>query len=107
MRPTTISVTNVGSTTVIIAPDVNKSPFAIGLGVNVTGTVNYTVQHTFDDVWSTAFSIAGATWYNHPTLSGQTANMDSNYAFPVCGIRVINNSGTGTTALTAVQGGPT
>jgi hypothetical protein len=102
MRPVTVSQTGVGSTAVIIT-DINQAPFAIGMGVVVTGTVSYTVQHTFDDVFATTFDPATATWFNHPTLAAQAANLDSNYAFPVRGVRLTIGSGSGTATLKLIQ----
>jgi hypothetical protein len=77
-------------------------PVDIALGVVVTGTVNYTVQHTFDDVNDSAVT---PTWFDHPTLAGQTASKDGNYAFPPYFIRITVNSGTGTAKLYVTQAG--
>lgn len=104
MRPITLSQTGTGGSAVA-QPDYLISPFAIGLGLSVSGTVNVTVQHTFDDPQAAGFSPASATWYDHPTLAAKTANADSNYAFPVRGIRINVNSGTGTATLKIVQAG--
>lgn len=104
MRRSTLSQTGTGQTAVFV-PDVNKNPFNIGLGVVVSGTVTYTVQHTFDDVYASGFSAASATWFDHPTLAADTANADSNYAYPVMGIRLSVTAGTGTATLTIIQAG--
>ena len=94
MRPQTQSQAGVGSSGGIVT-DHYISPFNIGFGVVVSGTVNYTVQHTFD----------GTNWFNHPDVVGQASNADGNYAFPVLLIRLTVNSGTGTATLTAIQAG--
>lgn len=104
MRPTSVSVTGVGNSAVIV-PDYLTAPFALGIAVKVTGTVNYTVQHTFDDVFDPNFNPATATWIDHATLAAQTTTKDSNYAFPVRGIRLVVNSGTGTAQLVVVSAG--
>lgn len=78
----------------------NISPFNVGFGVIVSGTVDYTVQHTFDDP-ATGFS----TWFSHPTIAAQSTNKDGNYAFPVTGIKVLVNSGTGSATLKLLQAG--
>jgi hypothetical protein len=100
MRPITVSKTGAGSTDVVVM-DHHMNPFNVGMGVVVSGTVNYTVQHTFDNV------VAGATptWYNHPTLASLATTSDGNYAFPVTGIRLTVNSGAGTATLTILQAG--
>jgi hypothetical protein len=104
MRPVTVSQTGVGSSTVVI-PDYMLNPFNIGVAVKVTGTVTYTVEHTFDDVFATTFSPASATWFSHTTLASLSANAVSNYAFAVRGIRVTVTAGSGTASLTLVQSG--
>jgi hypothetical protein len=104
MRRIQLSQTGAGATAV--SPmNLNTSPFNIGFAVIVSGTVNYTVQHTFDDVYSPAFNAGTATWLPHPTIAGQAANADGNYAFPVTGIRLLVNSGGGTATLVLLQAG--
>lgn len=101
MRPIVIAKTGTGESP-IAALDHYQSPFNVGLGAVVTGTATYTVQHTFDDVFDAAVT---PTWFNHPTMVGQTASADGNYAFPVRGLRVNIASGAGTVTLTAIQAG--
>jgi len=100
MRPQVITQTGTGSTA-WIPLDYKQSPFNIGFGVTVTGTVNYTVEHTFDDVYdSTVTPVA----FSHSTAASQSTNQDGNYAFPIRAVRVTVNSGTGTAKLTLLQG---
>lgn len=104
MRPIVLTRTGTGVTAV--APlDTYVSPFNIGMGVVVSGTVNYTVQHTFDNVQAPGYSAASGNWFNHPTMTGLTGSQDGNYAFPVAAIRVNVASGTGVVTLTAIQAG--
>lgn len=98
MRPITVSQTGAGSSRWIV-PDYYQNPFNIGLGVLATGTVNYTVEHTFDDIQTNG----SPTVYPNSSLSSQTTSKDGNYAFAVTGIRITVNSGTGTAAMTIVQ----
>lgn len=95
----TVGTNGVGATRVI-GLDTQATTFSVGLGVTITGTVNYTVQHTFDDIQSTT----EPTWLDHATLAGDTASGDSNYAFPVNAIRLKINSGTGSSVFSVVQG---
>jgi len=104
MRAIVLTASGV-SATAVAATNLNISPFAIGFGVAVTGTVTYTVQHTFDDVYSPTFNPATATWYSHATVSGATASTDGNYAYPVRGIRVNITAGTGSVVATVIQAG--
>jgi hypothetical protein len=99
MKLQTVSRTGVGSSSSLVM-NTNISPFNVGFGVIVTGTVNYTVQHTFDD------PAAGfTTWFSHPTIASLAANADGNYAFPVTGIKLLVNSGAGTATLKLIQAG--
>lgn len=103
MRPTTVAANDTTPTSAPIVTDYLVAPANIALGVLVSGTVNYTVQHSFDD----PFSAAGlVTWYNHPTLAALTANADGNYSAPPRAVRIVRNSGTGSATLTLVQTGP-
>ena len=88
-----------------VVPDYLISPFNIGFGVVVTGSATYTVQHTFDDPFSSTFDPATATWFNHEDLVSQTTSQDGNYAFPVRAIRVNQSAGAGSTSTTFVQAG--
>jgi hypothetical protein len=85
--------------------NVNTSPFNVGFGVTVSGTITFTVQHTFDDVWSPTFNPATATWYPHAVVANATASTDGNYAFPVTAIRITGTAGAGTATLRLIQAG--
>ena len=101
MRGVIVSQTGVGSSaTIPLNPFDN--PFNVGLGVVVTGTVDYTIQHTFDDVQNAAVT---PTWFNHSSLAALTINSNGNYAFPVSAIKILVNSGTGTATATIIQAG--
>ena len=102
MRPVIQTLTNVVAGSAPIVTDFYANPYNVGMGVVVNGTVNYTVQHTFDDVLNASVT---PTWFNHPSLAAQTATADGNYAFPVRAIRIFLNSGSGTVTLTIIQSG--
>jgi len=99
MKVQTVSQTGVGSSNALVM-NTNISPFNVGFGVVVDGTVDYTVQHTFDDP-----AVGFTTWFSHPTVAGESTNADGNYAFPVTGIKVLVNSGSGTATLQLIQAG--
>ena len=84
--------------------DMYLTPTNIGLSVEVTGTVNVTVQHTFDDIFTSNAS-AIHDWFDHPTLASETTNQDGNLAFPPRAVRLLTNSGSGTCVLNLVQAG--
>jgi len=101
MRRVVLSKTGAGSSS--ISPmNLNTSPFNVGIGVVVNGTVNFSIQHTFDDVYDPAVT---PVWFTHPSLVSLTANADGNYAFPVSAIKVLVNSGAGTATATLIQAG--
>ena len=99
MKRQTVSQTGAGSSTPIVM-NLNATPFNVGFGVVKTGTVDFTVQHSFDDP-----AVGFTTWFNHPTVAAQIANADGNYAFPVTAIRITMNSGAGTVTLKLIQAG--
>lgn len=99
MKPQTVAKTGTGSSSAIVV-NTNISPVNIGFGVIATGTVTYTIQHTFDDP-ATGFVV----WYPHPTIAAKSDNQDGNYAFPVSGIKVLVTAGAGTATLNLIQAG--
>lgn len=100
MKTQTVSKTGTGSSSAIVM-NTNISPFNVGFGVVATGTVTYSIQHTFDSPSNGGFT----TWYTHPTIAAKTDNQDGNYAFPVTGIKVLVTAGTGTATLNLLQAG--
>ena len=100
MRPQVIKQTGTGSTA-WIPLDYKQSPFNVGFGVVVSGTITYDVEHTFDDVYNSTIT---PTAFKHSSLTSQTTNKDSNYAFPIRAIRLNNTAGTGTSTITILQG---
>lgn len=103
MRPTSVTVTGVDTSAVVI-PDYNISPFNVGVGCKISATATYTVEHTFDDVFSPTFNPVTATWIANTGLTAKTTNSDGNYAFPVRGIRLNVAASTGTVTMTIIQG---
>ena len=100
MRPQVISITGTG-TTAWIPLDYKQSPFNVGMGIVVNGTITYDIEHTFDDILDPGTT---PTAFKHSSLTAQTTNKDGNYAFPIRAIRINNTAGTGTTTLTILQG---
>lgn len=101
MKTQTVSQTGTGSSSSIVT-NTNTTPFNVGFGVVATGTVTYTIQHTFDSP-GTGFT----TWYPHPTIAAKSDNQDGNYAFPVSGIKILVTAGAGTATLNLIQAGIT
>lgn len=99
MKVQTVSQTGAGSSSALVM-NTNTTPFNVGFGAIVSGVVNYTIQHTFDDP-----AVGFTTWFPHPTVAAQIASADGNYAFPVTAIRVTVNSGAGSVTLKVIQAG--
>lgn len=99
MKPQVYSQTGTGTTDPFVV-NTNVTPVNIGIAVVVTGTVNYTVQHTYDSP-TPSFT----TWFNDANLASKTATAETNINFPITGLQLVVNSGTGTATMTVVQSG--
>jgi hypothetical protein len=68
--------------------------FMASLAVDVTGTIDGTVQHTFDNVFESTWTADSGVWRSHDDtdMVGFTASQNSNYAFPPVACRTIINS---------------
>lgn len=101
MRPTIVSRSAAG-TSAWIPLDYKQSPFNVGLGLVISGTLTADVEHTFDDVFD---STVTPTAFKHTSLVGKTASADGNYAFPIRAVRINNTAFTsGSATLTILQG---
>ena len=82
------------------------SPLNLGFAVEVvSGSVNYTVQHTYDDPNAL---LGGATYplaFNSPVATGLSATADGAYTTPIIATRVLINSGTGEIRVRFVMAG--
>lgn len=78
--------------------------FQVSLGVDISGTINYSVQHCFESLRDAAPSTL--TWWPHATIVSKTADTDGNYASPVTATRLLVNSLTAgaTIAFQIIQG---
>lgn len=111
MRPQITSVSLTSGASLPVVYDIFHAPFNVSLFCVVSGSVNYTVQHTGDDI--TNIGAAACTWFPHDNsdLVAATSNQNDNFAYPVTASRVFLNSGNGTVTMTSIQagsaGGPT
>ncbi len=104
MRRNIITQSGVGAS--VGAPlDIHGRP-EISLQVVVTGTVNYTVQQTLDDLFDNSVA---PTWFDHPdvNLVAQTVNRQGNYGYVPGAVRIVVNSGTGSARMIVIQSGIT
>ncbi len=101
MRPITVTQAGAGSTSPIVL-DMHGRP-EVSLQVDVTGTVNYTVEQTLND------PAVSPVWFGHPdaNLVAATASMQGNYGYIPRAVRLTINSGAGSAVLTVIQSGIT
>lgn len=110
----TVGTNGVGSSPwQMLARDID--PFSVSFACIVSGTVDYTIQYTYDDPNTGIDGVIGA-WPNAtkvPTpwdlinMAGLTGNAEGfiDSMGPAWGWRVTLNSGTGTVTVTATQAG--
>lgn len=99
MKVQTVSKTGAGSSSAIVV-NTNVTPVNIGFAAVVTGTVNYSIQFSYDDP-----GVGFTTWFDDVSITSKTGNEDGSILFPITGIKVLINSGTGTVTLSVVQAG--
>lgn len=79
----------------------------VGIQCNATGTVNYSVQSTYDDPNSPTNAVlpSASTWINTNDTNAVNAagNVQTNFLFTPIFVRVLLNSGSGSVAMTVVQ----
>ncbi len=75
----------------------------VSLQVAVTGTVNWTIQQTLDNSFTT--DDEDLVWLDHSdtNMVAQTVNRQGNYAFVPFATRITLNSGSGSLVYTVVQ----
>jgi hypothetical protein len=83
--------------------DIYLDPFNVSLFLDVSGTVNTTVQYTGDSDVLT--SPGPFTWFDHADLTGETADAVGTIISTVTAVRLLTNSGTGSVEFTVLQAG--
>lgn len=86
------------------------TPDEIGFGIGVTGTVNCSVEYTYDAFLAPIAIykppvVPIPTPIAHSVLNSITANSDGTIDWPIHAWRLTMNSGTGTAKLTGIQAG--
>lgn len=107
MRPVRVTVGALASSAPIPL-DNYQVPFNIGIAVVLSAgaSLTYTVEHTFDDVFSSGFNPATATWFPSSGLATKNASLDGNYAFPIVALRLTVTAYTsGNATMTVIQAG--
>jgi hypothetical protein len=97
-----VGTNNVGASQTVPL-DQYLTPFNASLSVAITGTVDVTVEFTFDDVFG---DFPGPhSWIAHPDLTNITADADATFISPVSACRLLTNSGDGEAVLRIIQAG--
>ena len=102
---TTTDATSAATYSSVVALDTWTSPFSASIGVVVTGTVNFTVQYTYDNIQDPGWTAATGVWWNLTALASKSATTDSVLSQPASAVRVVQNSGAGSTSTTVLQAG--
>jgi hypothetical protein len=81
------------------------SPFNLGMAVElVSGSANFTVQHTYDDPNSPPNGIYPLP-FNSPIINAASSTADGAYTTPIMATRILINSGTGEIRVRFEQSG--
>ena len=116
-RVTSITINGAATAAVTVGTNgVASTPWArmdewantqVSIQIDVTGSVNYTVQSTLDDPNSPTNPVApsAVTWIttNDTNVVGAATSLQTNYLFSPTFIRVLLNSGTGSLTATIAQ----
>jgi uncharacterized PurR-regulated membrane protein YhhQ (DUF165 family) len=106
MRPVRITLTAAGVSAPVIL-DTYRAPFSVGIGVTKTGTVAYSVELTYDDVFSSSFDPSTASWFVLSGFSvGTAASANGTLSSPVTAVRLNAVTITsGSLVMTVIQAG--
>ena len=97
-----VGTTGVGASQTVPL-DQYQTPFSVSLFIDITGTVDVTVEFTGDDVFG---DFPGPhNWTDHPDLTNVVADADATFIAPVSACRLLTNSGVGTAVLRIIQAG--
>ena len=78
----------------------------VSIGIQlVSGSVNYSVQHTYDDPNNLLAGAAFPFPYVATGFLALTASADGVYELPIAAVNVLINSGTGTLRVRILQSG--
>ena len=89
----------------IVALDTFSTQFQVTIGCAVTGTVNYTVQYTLDNVLAPGYVASSGTWFNITDLASKTATLSAIVDYPVTAVKLVQNTGAGSVVMTVLQTG--
>ena len=100
---------DIGWTAAAVGPTIpvnwRANPFELTLSTDISGTINFDVEYTSQDIWTSQPSTL--LWSNHATIAAKTADTDGSTTVPIRAVRLAVNSVTAsaTLSLTVIQGG--
>jgi len=103
-RQIDVTIGDVGASNTI-GVDINLTPVNVAVAVMLSdgATLKYTVEHTYNDIWS-AHDPSKIVWF--PFIENQTGNSDGYYAYPISGVRVrVTEHTSGSATLRVLQAG--
>lgn len=102
----TAGTNGVGSSPWIIHNWMGNSPSNIAMAVQlVSGAVNFTIQHTYDDPNNLETGLTYPFPYNDAVINQQSDSIDGAMVTPILASRVLINSGTGALRVRFLQAG--
>ena len=93
-----LGTNGVGASPWFLVPP-RRNEFSMAIGTYPTGTVNWTVQFTLDQVFDAQYNLLPTVvpyWFSHSVITGVSSAIAGNFAFPPTAVRTLVNSGTGT-----------
>lgn len=94
MRPIVITQSAVANGDTIRV-DYRQSNFKIGIGCIVSGTINYSLEHSYD----------GTSWFVSSDIVTDTTSEETSYVYPIWAVRLVVHSATGgSVTMTLLQG---
>lgn len=79
------------------------APFQVTVAVIVSGTVNYTVEYTYDDPNNLPAGITQPGIFSPTAMTAQTTTLDGSLVGPVAAVRLTINSGAGSVRFITLQ----
>lgn len=104
MRPK--SFTLVTATTPKVVPINYRAP-SVTIQAEVTGTVDYTISYTTENIYDIATPATNANWVAITGMTAATADAQKVIDGSVFALMYVLNSGTGSVKITASQPDPT
>jgi hypothetical protein len=70
------------------------------------GNLTYSVEHTYDNVFSPGFDVASAQWLSPTALASKGASAEGSYTAPVVAVRLnVTAYVSGSATMTVIQAG--